>query len=216
MISEVGYLHEHPEIEKLMKRKGVHAIDEDELLHILDLALTNHSPSTTKSHYYDSLVTSHLLTGVEFVGLKDQRDRGFEGDNHVLADPRASLLAAAFTRSTAVRSDGVAHDQSLPERIKKALRDGSSASMLDATRQIVATKISNLILLPVEKLDLTQYLSQFGMDSMLAAEFRTYIFHALEVDVPFMTLLGDQTSVESLAQLIVGELEGRVSVEDQK
>ena len=79
--------------------------------------------------------------------------------------------------------------------------------MLDAIRSIVANKISNLILLPVEKLRLEQNLSEFGPDSMLAAEFRTFAFHALEVDVLFMTLLAKDTSVNSLAKLIADGLE---------
>ena len=99
MISKVGYLHEHPDIEKLMKRKDIHTINEDELLQIMDLALTNQHPSTWKPHY-DNIVSSHLLTGIEFTGLKQQRDQGFEGDNHILADPRASLFAAAFAHET--------------------------------------------------------------------------------------------------------------------
>ncbi|MCJ1387150.1 hypothetical protein MMC17_010279, partial [Xylographa soralifera] len=32
IISEVGYLHDNPEIRALLKRKGIHAIDEDELV----------------------------------------------------------------------------------------------------------------------------------------------------------------------------------------
>ncbi len=199
MISEVGYLHGHPDIERLMKRKGISAINEDELLQIMDLALTNQHPRTWKPHY-DRLVSSHLLTGVEFMGLKEQRDHGFEGDNHVLADPRASLFAAAFVRRTSA-ADGVnaAAGHGLPEEVAKALRDGSSASAVDAVRAILAKKISNLILLPVAKLKPEQQLGDFGLDSMLAAEFRTFNFKALEVDVPFMTLLAKSTSVNSLA-----------------
>ena len=210
MISEVGYLHEHPDIERLMKRKGISAINEDELLQIMDLAFTNQRPRTWKPHY-DKSVSSHLLTGIEFVGLKEQRDHGFEGDNHVLADPRASLFAAAFARSMNAADDaGAAAGHGLPEEVAKALRDGSSASVLDAVRSIVAKKISNLILLPVEKLKPEQQLGDFGLDSMLAAEFRTFIFKALEVDVPFMTLLAKSTSVNSLAQLIADAFEERV------
>lgn len=211
MISEVGYLHEHPDIEQLMKRKGIHAINEDELLQIMDLAITNQYPRTWKPHY-DNLVSSHLLTGIEFMGLKEQRDHGFEGDNHVLADPRASLFAAAFARSTnAADGADAAAGHGLPEVVAQALRDGSSASVLDVVRTIVTKKISNLILLPVEKLEPEQHLGEFGLDSMLAAEFRTFIFKALEVDVPFMTLLAKSTSVNDLAQLIADGLGEKVS-----
>ncbi|XXH01410.1 hypothetical protein Hte_007770 [Hypoxylon texense] len=51
-----------------------------------------------------------------------------------------------------------------------------------------------------------QKLGEFGIDSMSAAEFRTSIFHALDVDVPFMTLLDKHTSVRSLTMV---ELKGR-------
>ena len=211
MISEVGYLHEHPDIERLMQRKGISAINEDEMLQIMDMAFTHQHPRTWE-HRYDNLSSSHLLTGVEFMGLKEQRDHGFEGDNHVLADPRASLFAAAFARSTNAAADGAASiiaGHRLPEDVAKELRDGSSASMHDAVRTIVAKKIANLILLPVAELRPEQPLGEFGVDSMLAAEFRTFIFNAFEVDVPFMTLLAKNTSVNSLTQLIADGFEER-------
>ena len=156
MISEVGYLHEHPDIEKVMKRKGIHAITEDELLRIVDLALTNQHPSTWEPHY-NHLVSSHLLSGVEFTGLKNQRERGFEGDNHVLADPRASLFAAAFARSTnAAVGPTTAREGLLPSEVVKAMMgngaDHGQQSVFEAIRAIVTKKMANLILLPVEKL----------------------------------------------------------------
>ena len=212
MIAEVGYLHEHPAIERLLKRKGISAITEDELLQIVDLALAHPRPTTTASstggpHHYDTLVTSHLLTGIEFAGLKEQRDRGFEGDNHVLADPRASLFAAAFARSSNNNNaTNGATAVGLPEELGKALRNG--ASVPDAIRAIVTKKISNLILLPADKLSPSQRLGDFGLDSMLAAEFRTFVFKAFGgVDVPFMTLLAKQTSVDGLARIIAQGLE---------
>ena len=209
MISEVGYLHEHSDIEALMKRKGIHAINEDELLQIMDLALKSQHPGTWSPHY-DSLVGSHLLTGVEFIGLEEQRNRGFEGDNHVLADPRASLFAAAFARSTkAAGGLGAAAGRNLPEEVSKAFRQSGGDSVIDAVRAVLTNKISNLILLPAKKLRSEQNFGEFGLDSMLVAEFRTFIFHALDVDVPFMTLLDKSMSVNRLAQLIADELEAR-------
>ena len=217
MISEVGYLHEHPDIEALMKRKGIYAINEDELLQIVDFALVNQDTSPETLHY-DALVTSHLLTGIEFVNLKEQRDCGFEGDNHVLTDPRAALFAAAFSRSTrqdkAVNGSvpGASGGESLPEQVKEAMRSGEdAATVLDAVRTLVAKKISNLILLPPEDLKPEQELGQFGLDSMLATEFRRFVFQTLEVDVPFMMLLAKKTSVNDLAELIVKDLEERLA-----
>ncbi|RAH64472.1 type I polyketide synthase [Aspergillus aculeatinus CBS 121060] len=206
MISEVGYLHEHPDIEALMKRKGIHPINEDELLQIMNLALVNQGPPTWDSRY-DHLAGSHLLTGVEFIGLHEQRDRGFEGDNHVFADPRAALFTASFARRRAAGESqhSTVAAQHLPADIARAmlLRDQQDPkSMLPALRAVVSKKISNLILLPETELDPDRPLGDFGLDSMLAAEFRTFVFRTFEVDVPFVVLLQRNTTVNLLAELI--------------
>lgn len=72
MISEVGYLHENPEIEVLLLRKGIQAINENELLRIIDLALTPPRSTATRPGdiaLVDPLTASHILTGLEPLAL---------------------------------------------------------------------------------------------------------------------------------------------------
>ncbi|BCS06009.1 polyketide synthase [Aspergillus luchuensis] len=204
MISEVGYLHEHADIEALMKRAGVHPINENELIQIMNLALVNQRPCTWDPRY-DHLAGSHILTGVEFTSLQEQRERGFEGDNHVLADPRAALFTASFARGAA--GEGKSETQNaaaqLPGDIARALRDNQNMeSCLDALRAVVSKKISNLILLPENDLKADQPLGDSGLDSMLAAEFRTFVFRMFEVDIPFVVLLKRSTTVNHLVDII--------------
>ncbi|KGO64925.1 hypothetical protein PEX1_009200 [Penicillium expansum] len=207
MISEVGYLHEHPDIEALMKRKGIHPINEDELIQIMNMALVNQRASTWDSRY-DHLAGSHLLTGVEFIGLHEQRERGFEGDNHVFADPRAALFTASFARRAAGKSETHSAAAHLPKEIARALRESQdTAPIIDRLRAVVSKKLSNLILLPESELEADRPLGDFGLDSMLAAEFRTFIFRTFEVDVPFVVLLKRSTTVNTLTGLIVQGLQ---------
>ncbi|KAJ5715138.1 Acyl transferase/acyl hydrolase/lysophospholipase [Penicillium malachiteum] len=209
MISEAGYLHEHPDIEALMKRKGIHPINEDELIQIMNMAMMNQRPHTWDSRY-DNLAGSHILTGVEFFGLQKQREQGFEGDNHIFADPRGALFTASFERQVAGTSEKETHGTAaqLPGNIARALRDSQDpASILDALRAVVLKKISNLILLPKTQLEADKPLGEFGLDSMLAAEFRTYIFRTFEVDVPFVILLKRSTTVNLLTGLIAEGLQ---------
>ncbi|KAJ5356106.1 Acyl transferase/acyl hydrolase/lysophospholipase [Penicillium concentricum] len=207
MISEVGYLHEHPDIEALMKRKGIHPINEDELIQIMNMALVNQRPRTWDSRY-DHLAGSHLLTGVEFIGLQEQRERGFEGDNHVFADPRAALFTASFSRRAAGETKTHSAAAHLPGEIARALRDNQDTEyIIDALRAVVSKKLSNLILLPESELEADRPLGEFGLDSMLAAEFRTFIFRTFEVDVPFVVLLKRSTTVNLLTGLIAQGLQ---------
>ncbi|KAJ5701470.1 KR domain-containing protein [Penicillium malachiteum] len=209
MISEVGFLHGHPEIEALMKRKGFHPINEDELIQITNLALMNQRPHTWDSRY-DHLSGSHIITGVESVGIQELRKQGFEGENHAFADPRAALLTASLERQVAGTSENETHGAAsqLPGSIARALRNKQDpASILDALRAVVLKKLSNLILLPETQLEADQPLGEFGLDSMLAAEFRTYIFRIFEVDVPFVVLLKRSTTVNLLTGLIAEGLQ---------
>ncbi|KAI9653143.1 MAG: hypothetical protein M1821_007683 [Bathelium mastoideum] len=213
MISEVGYLHEHPEIEALIVRKGIRAIDEDSMLQIIDLALSHDSRGdtygdATTSEVYDRGSLGHLLTGVEVIGLQEQRTRGFEGDSHFLHDPRAVLFAAAFDRSSLVdEANGIRKGAGdVQDQITDALQASDDPLVMELVKTLVARKIANLILMKPEDLKPESKFSEFGIDSMLAAEFRGYIFRELHVDVPFMTLLDKGTSVNSLVELIVNNM----------
>ena len=88
VISEVGYLHEDPEIEAVLLRKGIQPIKEEELLSIIDIALA-------RPHRL-AIDEAHVLTGLETQGLKKLRQMGFEGTLPTLKDPRASILASSL------------------------------------------------------------------------------------------------------------------------
>ena len=198
MISEVGYLHEHPEIESLLLRKGLHAISEDELLQICDIALA----ATTSGNFSDG----HVLTGLEAQGLQGIRNRGFEGSSHVLDDPRASIMAGVLSSDDTAAL--VEQGSLLPKQIATALSSGDivETTLVLNVQELVAQKACNLLLLPPQDLEAQTQLSRFGMDSMLAAELRQFIYHTFEVDISFLTLLAKSTSVASLAKLIVQQL----------
>ncbi|KAI3325957.1 hypothetical protein HD806DRAFT_520675 [Xylariaceae sp. AK1471] len=124
MISEVGYLHDNPEIEALLKRKGIHAIDADELVQLLDLALASSDETAIPGihHPTDVLASAHLLTGLEPTGLKELRRMGFDGNNPMLDDPRAALLAHALDGEGDV--ERAAQEGKYPVPVAKGLKAG--------------------------------------------------------------------------------------------
>lgn len=196
MISEVGYLHENPEIEALLLRKGIQAINEDELLQIVDIAL---SQAGGAEGNYDALADGHILTGLETSGLKLLRQKGFEGTNPTLNDPRALLLASALDGASA----SIAKSNSgLPAELAEALEGGNDKDILEVVLLLIKKRFSNLVLVPVEKVDDSRPLNSLGMDSMLAAEFRTWFYQAFKVDIPFLMLLSETVTLKRLAELV--------------
>ncbi|RFU27489.1 hypothetical protein B7463_g8851, partial [Scytalidium lignicola] len=203
MISEVGYLHENPEIEQLLLRKGIQAINEDELLQIIDIALSDGSRIRIP-HAFDSLAHSHILTGLEPFGLKAMRKKGFEGTNPTLNDPRAAVLARALDGESDLALKG--QTGRFPADVSAQIENGSTLSA--AMLHFISKRFSNLVLIPLDKVDVAKSLAGYGMDSMIAAEFRTWFFQSLKVDIPFLELLSKTVTLNSLSQAVITEIDG--------
>ncbi|KAI3322742.1 reducing type I polyketide synthase 10 [Xylariaceae sp. AK1471] len=203
MISEVGYLHDNPEIEALLLRKGIQPIDADDLLQIVDLALSSTGDKMGIHHPYDDLAAAHMLTGLEAAGLKELRKRGFEGNHPVFDDPRAGLLASALQAD----GDGAGRGQegNLPVEVVKAMEGGESLS--DAVLNHIRWRFGNLVLMKYESVDVKKPLAAYGMDSMIGAEFRTWLYQSLKSEVPLSTLLGRTCTLETLMAMALSALE---------
>ena len=205
-ISEVGYLHEHPEIEETMLRRGVQPYTEDEMLCIIDIALSQEDRQAP--HFTDA----HVLTGFETQAMQKIIQRGFSVQNGVLNDPIAGLIARALE---ALQSRPLSGDASEKPHDGLSIRKEELNEMLDAGHperaqqiavEMAAELCGNLLLLPAEKLLKAGRLADFGMDSMLAAEFRASMFKAFGVDVPFTVLTDEQCQLQDVASVIVKDL----------
>lgn len=203
MISEVGYLHDNPEIEALLLRRGIQAIDADELLQLIDFSLSS-STKLTIHHPHDDLAASHVLTGLEAFGLKALRKQGFEGSLPTMDDPRAAILAQAV-EGDGDSGAGQVQSGKLPAEVVKELEAG--LSLPDAVLNHIRRRFGNLVLMKYEAVDVKKPLADYGMDSMIAAEFRTWFYQNLVVDVPLLLLLGRTCTLETLRDLAVEELE---------
>ncbi|KAF7558287.1 hypothetical protein G7Z17_g66 [Cylindrodendrum hubeiense] len=204
MISEVGYLHEQPHIGDLLLRKGVRPITEDELLQIFDFGLSQPPTSVNPKNL---LSQPHLLTGLELTGLQNHHKQGYSGYWQFLDDARFSVLTSALKRSGAGEVQHSSDSQS--SAVSEAIASKDEASLVSTVRDVIMRKMSNLILLPIDKLDPKTPLSDFGMDSMLAAELRQYIFSTTGADILFLTLMDQKTTILSLTSMVATKLQDR-------
>ena len=197
MISQIGYLHEHPDIQNGLTLKGVSAIDADDFLQIIDAALSA-PPNDASDPEPDQLCRSHMLTGLEPIGLNKLRQRGFEGIPATFDDPRAALLNDALAGGSDGTSNVLA--SGLPADLMKAVQDGEP--VFESVLALIAKQFSNFLLTPVDNLDTSKPLAGFGMDSMLAAAIRSWFYRKFKLDVAFMTLLSQTLSIRDLADSV--------------
>ncbi|TGJ85565.1 hypothetical protein E0Z10_g3197 [Xylaria hypoxylon] len=213
MISEVGYLHENPEIEALLLRKGIQPLNEDEFLQVIDLALASEEGQRSPSE-------AHILTGLEPVAVRKLAAKGFDVSSHgVLTEARASLLLASLQAEKEAKERTLSQSQGVhtavvsqaaapwfkdvPAALATSFAPESSAdTMQEAILRLMKRRFSNLILLPIDQVDERKPLPHFGVDSMIASEFRSWFWTIFRVDVPFLDLMSLQKSLEVLAGFI--------------
>lgn len=232
MISEVGYLHENPEIEALLLRRGIQPLTEAEFLQTIDLALCGRDDQVDNTRQHSGgqnlgWSTAHILTGLEPLGVFRLKDQGFDVTHASMDDPRASILFAALSAEKDARdkAQGQPHGTTtatgsstlaraawfanVPATAEKALQAEAQAPSLQvAVLNLLRKRFSSLILVSPDKIPDDKSLAKFGVDSMIASEFRTWIWTAFKVDVPFLNLLGQDTALGALATTISEKLGG--------
>lgn len=200
LISEVGYLHENPDIEALLVRKGLQPIDEDELIQIIDIAL---SASLNILDAYDSSARSHILTGLEMEGFIAIRKKGFKASLQALDDPRVSILASALDRQGDLMVRG--QEGSLIADIANPSEEGRTLANTILTQ--IAKQFSSLV---YQEVDCEKPLIEYGMDSIIATQFRTWFFKQFQVDIPFLELLSNTVTLSSLSSAVLARVDVKV------
>ncbi|KAI0444212.1 polyketide synthase-like protein [Xylaria telfairii] len=201
MISGVGYLHENPEIEKVLLRRGIQPLSESDFIHLVDLAI--HGSQQDGRIEPEDGWPAHILTGLETTGIRRYFEQGFEVSHSILSDPRASILASALEVNRSAWHSRLNGSDSASGRV--ALSNGSSngsTSVRGSVTQILRKRFSDLLLTPIDQIDTMKPFTEFGIDSMIAAEFRTWLWGSFKVDVPFLDLLSPQKSLDTIAGLV--------------
>ncbi|KAI0547924.1 polyketide synthase [Xylaria curta] len=209
MISEVGYLHENPEIEALLLAKGLQPLSEEDMLQMVDLSLAG-DPIDPRG--------AHLLTGLEPTGIRALMAKGFDVASHgVLVEARGSVLLASIMAAEAAgegndqRTDAVVAAAPWFEDVPSALKgtlaaEADAETMLAAILRLVRKRFSSLILMPPDQIDESKPLPDFGVDSMIASEFRTWFWSMFKIDIPYLDLMSAQKSLKALGAFVEAKM----------
>ena len=224
MISEVGYLNENPDIEALLLRRGIQPLNEDEFLQPIDTSLAGtYANDVNALHEQNRPTDSHLLTGLEPLGYRKLMAQGYDVSGELEQDPRTSILAVALAAEKEAQSAAgqmnaadlsrLANDapwlkEILAKIVSAFVLELDAPSLQAAILRLTKKRFSNLILTPPDQIDGDKPLSRFGVDSMIAAEFRTWFWRTFKVDIPFHDLLSPQKNLNILAELVAEKLDG--------
>ncbi|KAL4863367.1 hypothetical protein BDV12DRAFT_202143 [Aspergillus spectabilis] len=97
-------------------------------------------------------------------------------------------------------------DGNLASDVVKTMEE-EGKSLDEAVQDHIRRRFGNLVLTKFDAVDVAKPLADYGMDSMIGAEFRSWFSQSMNVDVPLVMLLGKTCTLASLKELAVETLE---------
>lgn len=188
-ILDVGIVSKHLQWQENVLRMGMYGNSEQEFLEYCQTAI-EHSIATPDEAF--SFERGHLLAGLDPAGLLFNNERYPVVDMPWYLDPRFSFLTQAFRHLNSTGSDTV-------------VRVGD-----DNTQEPLLTRIhrrvARSLYVPVEDIDLMKPINSYGIDSMVAAEIRNWLFHVLGARISLLNLLHPAMTVQKLANEVAVDL----------
>lgn len=146
-----------------MIRNGFYGDTEDEFLQYCEAALCVPGP-LPPYFIHDPQTQAHLLVGIEPAGLEKVDKKHPLRDMVWSRDPRfANLIQSTHLISSTANADGGRQEET----------DGGSIA------DRIRTKVSRLLYVPLNEVDEATAITQYGIDSMIAAELRNWLFAIL-------------------------------------
>ena len=198
MVLGVGYVAEHSELEDSLGRKGMYGINEDELLRAFEVAMTPQPDPRTAE--------DHVIVGLDPSLLAVSAAKTDPADVFWLEDARFQSVKVAMTEKSGGNSSSAA-GQSIISIIKAAKSEDEA---VDATTAYLIQRLSRLLMIDASEFQVdAASIGSYGLDSMIGAEFRNWVFREFKMDVPFQRLLAADLTISKFAtDLCMKVLEG--------
>ncbi|KAL4968488.1 type I polyketide synthase [Aspergillus stella-maris] len=196
MVLGVGVVAENLELEASLKRKGMYGVDEESLLAAFDVAMQEQAKPGAMGCIS---AIDHLVAGMDpalLAAAIDEAGEGDDVDSFWTADPRFRTVVSAM-RSSGGRDSGTG-------TVLGALKSGElvGGEARSTISEHMAGKLCRMLMLDAADVRVDEgSISSYGVDSMIGAELRTWIFKEFDADVPFQQLLGATLTINKFAEI---------------
>ncbi|KAI1302455.1 hypothetical protein F5Y03DRAFT_407817 [Xylaria venustula] len=186
----IGIVSYMPEYQQAMIRNGFYGNDEDEFLRFCEqgvlpaLSPEKGGDEMDVTFKYDPQTRAHLLVGIEPAGLRNVDEKYPLKDMLWYHDPRFQNLVQATTNIISSTGHGK--------------KDNSTEEGTVLER--IVGKISRLLYIPADEVDLESPINQYGIDSMVAAELRNWFLATFGREISMLKLLSATMTVQKLAE----------------
>ena len=204
MVLDVGVVAENEDIEVSLSRKGMYGIDEREMLRGFETAMAQPVPSAQSN----SIGDAQIILGTEAAMLAEALASQDTADAYWYTDARFVGLRAAVDAHKAVSSGGGrgAGGGGFEAALKAAMAVSTDAA-IEAIAMHIMKRCAAILLTPIDSFEMDgRSVADYGLDSMIGAELRNWLFKEFGVDINFQNLLAPTLSFRLLANTVARTL----------
>ncbi|KAL8783332.1 MAG: hypothetical protein Q9213_004707 [Squamulea squamosa] len=179
MVLDLGVVSENEDIEDSLSRKGMYGIDEQEMLQGFEIAMTQHVPKHPRSA---RLGDSQIILGLEAAYLAAAMAPKGAEDAYWYNDARLKGVRSAVQHA----SKGSAQGRRGFMEVLNGAAAVSAKAAIDTISKDRIQRCSKTLMTPVDDFELDgPSVAEYGLDSMIGAELRNWLFREFGVDMLF-------------------------------
>lgn len=193
-ILDVGHVSKLDTLQQYLHRQGFYGLEESEYLDAMETAML--TDVTAASEVSMRVEDSRLVAGIDPQKLREL----FSADKIPWADvARLSVIMAAVdTADESEASSRLSSTQRVIDAVKRMKdKEGDEAATRLLTQSIVE-KCAVMLSVKAESLELQKPFAQYGLDSMIASELKTWLFKELSLDISLLEILGADFCIDRL------------------
>ncbi|KAI1188567.1 hypothetical protein F5B17DRAFT_262823 [Nemania serpens] len=218
MVLDVGVVADNDSIEASLVRKGLYGIDEHEMLRGFEAAmLSSRSSSNLLSNLrFEGNVANRITDESQIIMGMEPRELAASAvsdsvDAYWHRDSRFTHTRAAMDRlrvGNCAKSSKDGNENDTFTRTIKAAVSESREAVLKAISEHIARRMSSILMIPFDTFELNSAASiaSYGLDSMIGAELRTWLFKEFGLDYPFQKLLASSLTFQKLSDAVIDKM----------
>ncbi|KAJ4309380.1 Highly reducing polyketide synthase gpy1 [Fusarium piperis] len=203
-VEDVGNISERPEIQASLLSRGLRPITVRDVLRVVEGAIATGSPKNpnlAKDSSYDGFSQGQIVLSF---GMIDKATAEWQS---WAKDAKFGLLRSRAVNNAAIDSDSDGGESAVQAAVKAFrytlgrladVTEGREAALQPVVCSALVAKLAQVLSIKVGEIQPTRSAVQYGMDSLIAIEVRSWARYAFQIDLPINDLTNPY-SIQDLA-----------------